>query len=202
MIAIIDWGMGNPGSILNMLKRLNAPAILTKDPEIIDVSRKIVLPGVGAYDEGMGNLGDLGIIDVLRKKAIDRSANILGICLGMQLLFEGSEEGKRPGLAMIRGFCRRIRPTAPAKVPHMGWNSVHVARNGPLFYGLEAGARFYFVHSYHCECADPNDAQASTLYGGLDLTAAVVREKIIGVQFHPEKSHRYGLQLLHNFVRI
>lgn len=201
MIAIIDYGMGNVGSIRNMLRRLGAPAVITRSAAEIRSAEKIILPGVGAFDRGMSNIREMGLLPILEEAAFDRHVPVLGICLGMQLLFEKSEEGCLPGLGWIPGQVVRFRSTgADLKVPHMGWNSVSVQSVGSLFDGLEDVARFYFVHSYHVECVD-EFVLAETRHG-YDFVSSVGKGNILGTQFHPEKSHRYGLQLLKNFVAM
>ena len=211
MIAVIDYDMGNVGSILNMLRKLGVSAKLTHDPVDLAQASALILPGVGAFDQGVRNLQAYGLIDVLNDLVISKGRPILGICLGMQLLTDGSEEGTLPGLGWIEAHTRRFQLTErfPAlKVPHMGWNYVvpqprpsAEASPASLFHGLERDARFYFVHSYYVDCVHPEDILATAHYG-LDFAAAVQRGVIFGTQFHPEKSHRYGLQLMRNFAEF
>ncbi len=202
MIVVVDYGMGNLGSILNMLKKIGTAAIVSSKPEDIADAEKLILPGVGAFDHGMKNLDGLGLIPLLEDRVLGAGTPTLGICLGMQLLTERSDEGTRPGLGWIKAETVRFKSETghgKLRVPHMGWNTVRPARAGGLFDGLEIGARFYFVHSYYVQCHEPADVLATTTYGD-EFVCAVRRGALSGVQFHPEKSHRYGMQLLRNFV--
>lgn len=207
MIAIIDYGMGNPSSILNMLGRGGHPAIMCRTPADASGATHFVLPGVGTFDEGVARLRERGWMNFLRDEVVARGRPLLGICLGMQLLFPVSEEGRLPGLGLVGGRVVRfdfatLPPPLP-RVPLMGWKRVRpLAAGNELFAGLEAAtARFYFVHSYHCCCELDADRAAETDYG-FTFTCAVRRGMTFGVQFHPEKSHRYGLKLLENFARL
>lgn len=203
MIAIVDYDMGNVASVANMLKRIGAPvAVLTRDPEVLRKAAKIILPGVGAFDKGMRNLTEFGLRDALEEAAQGRRVPVLGICLGMQLLTKSSEEGTEPGLGWIDAKTTKFRFSADSglKVPHMGWNRVAVQRPNPLLRSDER-SRFYFVHGYYVECSRPDDVIGTAHYG-LDFACAVNRENIFGVQFHPEKSHKFGMALLEGFVGI
>ena len=202
MIVIVDYGLGNLGSILNMLRKLGVESIISSAPDDIVRAQRLILPGVGAFDTGMINLRTRGLEEVLSEKVIQNKAPCLGICLGMQLLMGSSEEGQEPGLGWIAGHTRKFsfEQREPArKVPHMGWNAVQVKQPNPLFLGLDGEARFYFVHSYHAICEDASDISATTNYG-YDFACAVQKGNVLGVQFHPEKSHRFGMRLLNNFV--
>lgn len=204
MIVIVDYKMGNVGSILNMLKKIGAPAIVSSDPRDIERADKLILPGVGAFDNGMANLGQMGFMSELNDKVLNEKTPVLGICLGMELLTRGSEEGKLPGLGWIAADTIRFRfdqKSNGLKIPHMGWNSTDVVRADSLFKGLDGEARFYFVHSYHVVCHNEDDVLART-HHGYDFVAAVQRDNIFGTQFHPEKSHRYGMRVLKNFVEL
>jgi imidazole glycerol-phosphate synthase subunit HisH len=208
MIAIIDYGMGNPASIRNMLGRLGHRAELCKTPAEAGArgAERYILPGVGAFDEGMTRLADMGWAQHLRDVVAPERHPLLGICLGMQLLFERSGEGRLPGLGLVRGEVVRFdfsQHAAPVpRIPHMGWRHVTPRPAGAsLFDGLEHEARFYFVHSYHCCCAEPSEGAAEASHGHV-FTCAVRREALYGVQFHPEKSHRYGMRLLDNYARL
>ena len=202
MIAIVDYGLGNLGSIANMLKKVGAAATITADPAVIRQADRLILPGVGAFDTGMRNLEERGLIPLLNERVVGEKIPILGVCLGMQLLGRRSEEGQLPGLGWLDAAAVRFKfegPNAHLKIPHMGWNELTVCQPHPLFADLQEESRFYFVHSYHVVCADPANVLARTTYG-FDFTSAVVKGNIIGVQFHPEKSHRFGMTLLQNFA--
>jgi glutamine amidotransferase len=202
MIAIIDYNMGNPGSIQNMLSRIGTESEITSDLESIQRADRLILPGVGAFDTAMQNLQQLGLVPVLNEMVLRRCTPILGICLGMQLFSRCSEEGVLQGFGWIDAETLRFsfdEPHKDLRLPHMGWNSVSVTRPSPLFDGLEDDARFYFVHSYHVCCRDAANVLATATYG-MDFHCAVARGNIMGTQFHPEKSHKYGLTLLRNFV--
>jgi glutamine amidotransferase len=202
MIIIVDYGMGNLSSIANMLKKSGSPATIASDPQIVRDAEKLVLPGVGAFDSGMKNLADRGLIDPLNRAVLERKVPVLGLCLGMQLMTRRSEEGRLPGLGWIDAETVRFRLADPQlKVPHMGWNTMRFAKSSALACGLADDARFYFVHSYHLICADDSDALGRTIYG-YEFVSAIERTNIFGVQCHPEKSHRFGMQLLRNFSTI
>jgi len=202
MIAIVDYGLGNLGSIVNMLKKIGAPAVRTSDSTVIAQASKLILPGVGAFDHGMERLETLGLIGVLTARVKENRTPILGLCLGMQLFSRGSEEGSRRGLGWIPADTRRFAfgnvESAP-RVPHIGWNTVEPRNGTPLFHMMPEPPRFYFVHSYHLACADPGLAAGHTQYG-YDFCSAIEADNIWGVQFHPEKSHKYGMQLFRNFA--
>ncbi len=201
MITIIDYGMGNLGSIKNMLKKIGIESLITNDINKIDIAEKIILPGVGAFDRAMDNLKSLNLIKVLNKKAFADKVPVLGICLGMQLMANSSEEGKLKGLGWLNANVLKFNIAKTLKIPHMGWNLAKQQKEHDIFVDMYSEARFYFVHSYHFQCNDKNDILASTLYGE-DFTSAVCKDNIIGVQFHPEKSHKFGIKLLKNFTEI
>jgi len=198
MISVIDCGIGNIGSIINMLKHIGHKASRVHTPAELEDAAKIILPGVGAFDTGMNNLEQSGMLPLLHEKA-QSGVPVLGICLGMQLLFEHSAEGTLPGLGWIPGEVRRFSRDnhLDLKIPHIGWCKVNIKTEESLFTNLQEN-RFYFVHSYHAVC----DAKhvIGTAEHGDEFAAAVRRNSIMGVQFHPEKSHRFGMQLLRNFV--
>jgi len=202
MIVIVDYKMGNSGSILNMFKRIGVEAIISSNVSDIEGADKLILPGVGAFDNGIKNLKDSGLIPVLEKKVIKRKAPILGICLGMQLLTLRSEEGCLSGLGWVDAETVRFRFTenqASLRIPHMGWNTVNLMRYNVLFENLHnKDARFYFAHSYNVRCNNEKDVLSTTHYGH-DFVSSIQKGNIFGVQFHPEKSHRFGMQLLKNF---
>jgi imidazole glycerol-phosphate synthase subunit HisH len=202
MIVVIDYGMGNVGSILNMLKKIGAKAILSSKVADVGEAEKLILPGIGAFDHGMKNLDSLGLIPVLHDKVRRLGSPILGICLGMQLFTLRSEEGVQTGLGWLDGETIRFETEvgqAKLRVPHMGWNTVQLKADSVLFDGVGSDSRFYFVHSYHVTCTDPADVLAMTSYGH-EFVSAVQKGRIVGVQFHPEKSHKFGMQILKNFV--
>lgn len=200
LIAVPNLAIGNFASVLRMLQKVGGEAKLVTDPAALRTADKVIVAGVGAFDLGMASITEGGWLDALNEAALHRKVPVLGICLGMQLMCSGSEEGTRPGLGWIDAQVQRIGvpPGTDLKVPHMGWNSVAVRRPNPLI-PAEEPSRFYFVHSYHAVCADPSDVIA-TVHHGADLTAAVARGNILGVQFHPEKSHRFGMALMRAFV--
>ncbi len=203
-IAVVDYGVGNLGAIPNMLDRLGAHATITSDPAVLAEAERIILPGVGAFGAGMANLHSRGLIPVLEDRILGRSVPALGLCLGMQLLFEGSEEADAPGLGWLRGQVVRFKSTGAQRekpIPHMGWAELHVQQATPLLENLGDEPRFYFAHSYHPEPTDREDIVATATYR-YPFAAVVSRDNIHGAQFHPEKSHRFGLELLKNFVQI
>jgi glutamine amidotransferase len=204
MIVIPDYGMGNFGSIRNMLKYLGIASEITRDPQRIRSAGKIILAGVGTFDNGIRNIRELGFLEPLSEKALVEKAPILGICLGMQLMSERSEEGKLPGLGWFAAETVRFKlPTEGAglKIPHMGWNVVSDVAPNPLSRDLVPGSRFYFVHSYYVVCRESRDVWMKTAYG-LDFVSAIRKENLYGVQFHPEKSHRFGMAVLRNFAEL
>jgi imidazole glycerol-phosphate synthase subunit HisH len=200
MIAIIDYGLGNLGSIQNMLKRIGVSSLITSKIDEIKNADKLILPGVGAFDVGMKNLNDFGLLDILNARVLNDKVPVLGICLGMQLMAESSEEGIRIGLGWIKGSCLRFKfeNGFGLKVPHMEWNEVTITKPNKLIDEFE-DQRFYFVHSYYLKCAENEDVMAESIYG-FKFTCAVSKDNILGVQFHPEKSHKFGMQLLKNFI--
>jgi glutamine amidotransferase len=203
-ITIIDYGIGNLGSILNMLRKIGADAVISSSKEEIEKANKLILPGIGAFDSGMKKLLEKNILDVLNKKVLEEKVPVLGICLGMQLMTEKSGEGSIGGLGWIRGEAVRFEfgtNEKKYKVPHMGWNYVHPCKESRLLTGMYADPRFYFVHSYYIKCAKPTDVLLKCNYA-FDFDAAFERDNIFGVQFHPEKSHKYGMKLLKNFADL
>ena len=199
MITIVDYNMGNLGSIRNMLKKVGVESRVTAEPALIAAAEKLVLPGVGAFDAGMDNLERSGVVPALRKRVLEDRVPTLGICLGMQLMARSSEEGRRPGLGWIDAEVLRFEGGPTLKVPHMGWNRVEVVRDSPLTDLLPVEPRFYFVHSYFVRCRDEADVLLTTPYGR-DFHSAFRRGNVYGVQFHPEKSHKFGMALLANFA--
>lgn len=204
MIVIIDYGMGNVGSIRNMLNRIGVPAMVSAELENIRAAEKLILPGVGAFDHGMSNLVERGFIPLLKQKVVEEKTPILGICLGMQLFSRSSEEGKLPGLGWIDADTRRFKfdgESSHLKIPHMGWNTVNPVGEESLFQGFPQIPRFYFAHSYHVCCRHPEDVIGTTCYE-YAFAAAIQRGNILGTQFHPEKSHKFGMHVLRNFAEL
>lgn len=205
MITIVDYGMGNLGSIKNMLRKVGVQSQITSNHEEIKKATKLILPGVGAFDRGMENLNRQGVMKLLNEKVVNQKTPILGICLGMQLFAKQSEEGQLPGLGWINSTITRFnynkRNLPPVKIPHMGWNHVVVQRKHPLFSNFQGPIRFYFVHAYHLECTNKNNISSTAIHG-YEFVASIQDEHIMGVQFHPEKSHKFGMQLLKNFAEL
>ena len=201
MIAILDYGLGNLGSISNMLKVIGEKSKITNDITSIRESDGIILPGVGAFDAGMSKLSESGLTDVIKEEA-NMGKPILGICLGMQLLGKRSEEGTLLGLDLIPFECKKFSfDDKSLKIPHMGWDIVDFRKQHPLLEGLTGQQRYYFVHSYYAVCENSNNILMTCDYG-IEFACSVVKDNVMGVQFHPEKSHDFGLSLLTNFVNI
>ena len=199
MITIVDYGMGNLRSVAKALEHLGASVRVTDDPAQVARAEKLVLPGVGAFDAAMEELRSRRLVEPLTA-AIRRGVPYLGICLGLQLLFEASDEGSTPGLGILQGRVRRFAPTAQLKIPHMGWNQVSGSRNGcPLLREIPEGSFFYFVHSYYAQPVDRSLVALEADYG-IRFAAMVWRDHLFATQFHPEKSQALGLQLLKNFI--
>ena len=198
MLTIIDYGMGNLGSIANMIKKVGHKCIITSDLEEIKSASKLILPGVGSFDNGMKNLAELGMIEILNQKVLIEKTPILGICLGMQLMTKSSEEGKLAGLGWVDAQTKKF-VSDTLKIPHMGWNLIKHEKSSHLFDECKSEKRFYFVHSYYVGCNNQEDILTDTNYTQ-DFVSSFEKENIVGVQFHPEKSHKFGMSLLKNFV--
>lgn len=202
MVAIIDYGVGNLSSIKNMLKRVGADSIISDKPEDILAAHKLILPGVGAFDTCVEKLRSSDLISVLEQQVLQKRTPILGLCVGMQLLLEGSEEGKLSGLGWIKGRNIKFKQSempAGYKIPHMGWTDVMPSKSSKLLEDIP-DPRFYFVHSYHAQLDNLKDGSITANYG-YQFFAGIERENILGVQFHPEKSHKFGMKLFENFVK-
>ena len=200
-IAIIDYGMGNLRSVQKGLERVGYAAEVTRDPARIEAANGVVLPGVGAFGACMDNLRAYGLVDTVRR-VISRGTPFLGICLGMQLLFEESEEfGPVPGLGVFPGRVVRFPDTPGLKVPHMGWNQIRKQQDPPHLRGIDDGAFVYFVHSYYVVPADPSLTATVTEYG-IEFASAIARDNVFATQYHPEKSQTVGLKILENFGRV
>jgi glutamine amidotransferase len=202
MIVIIDYGLGNLGSIKNMLRKIGFDSEITSDHARIQSAAKLILPGVGAFDQGMKNLEERGLIPLLNKKVLEEKTPILGICLGMQLFTNKSEEGIRKGLSWIDAETIKFDSTKTDKkfpIPHMGWEYVSEKGNSPLLQDMYEEPKFYFVHSYYVKCKNSNEVILTSDYIH-EFDSGFQKENILGVQFHPEKSHKYGVKLLTNFM--
>ena len=203
MISILDYGACNVGSVIRMIERAGGNAKRISSPDEVLVAKKLLIPGVGAFDFGMEKLVSRDLVPALNTVALEAGIPVLGICLGMQLMCRSSEEGVLPGLGWIDAEVRHFTASKVVglRVPHMGWNTLRVVRENPLVSSDAEEKRFYFVHSYKVACNDPADPIALTQYGE-DFVAAFQRKNIFGVQFHPEKSHRFGMELLRRFVEL
>jgi glutamine amidotransferase len=201
MINIIDYGMGNLGSIVNMFKKIGVQARISGKIDDLESADKILLPGVGSFDRAMERIEDLGLKSALNRHALEIKKPVLGICLGMQLLTRGSEEGSLPGFGWIAADTRRFPQMPGVRIPHMGWNSVQSVTPSPLTQNLYKENRYYFVHSYQVQ-VDMNENSLLKCTYGISFDAAIQNENIFGAQFHPEKSHKFGMQLLKNFASL
>lgn len=204
MLVIVDYGMGNVASIANMMKYVGVTVQISSDFSIISKADKLILPGVGAFDHGMKNLHQKDLLSILNESVIERKVPTLGICLGMQLMTQRSEEGLLPGLGWIDAETIKFKFSCEQnklKIPHMGWNNVKVCKNTRLFKNSDLEQRFYFVHSYHVVCKNTGDILAKTFHG-YEFVSAIEYDNIVGVQFHPEKSHKFGMNFLRNWALL
>ena len=204
MIKIVDYGLGNVQAFLNIYKRQNIEASIARTEADLREASRIILPGVGAFDHAMELLQQSGMREILDELVLSHSIPVLGICVGMQILAEFSEEGQMKGLGWIPGSIRKLKGNDKRqnlRLPHMGWNDLKLLRPSKLFAGLEKDARFYFLHSYYFECDSKDSALAEAEYG-MRFICVVQSGNIFGVQFHPEKSHQYGTLLLRNFAEV
>jgi glutamine amidotransferase len=202
MVTIIDYGLGNLGSIKNMLKKVGSDSEITNDLDIISNATKLILPGVGSFDNGMSNLEELGMISVLNRKVLIEKTPIMGICLGMQLFTNKSQEGVEPGLGWVDAETIKFNTDNASKkftIPHMGWEYMEKCKDSKLLHEMYNESKYYFVHSYYVTCKDSKDILLKTNYID-DFVSAFEKDNIIGVQFHPEKSHKFGMKLFKNFV--
>ncbi len=204
MITLIDYGVGNINAFVNVYKRVNVPVKIAKTKEDLLEAQKLILPGVGHFDHAMTQLNNSGMRDTLDRLVLEDKIPVIGICVGMQMMANYSDEGTMEGLKWIDASVRRFdesKINQVTRLPHMGWNDVSPVKSIPLFNGLEHDALFYFLHTYYFECNHQNDIMAVTEYGG-QFASAAHHENRYGIQFHPEKSHHYGEILLHNFAKL
>lgn len=203
MIAIINYGLGNLTSILNMHRRLGLDAVITNDTEELKKADKLILPGVGHFDKGMQNLNESGLTGLLNQLALNEKKPILGICLGAQLMTRKSEEGNETGLGWVPADTIRfnLKGNSSLKVPHMGWTDLTIKQDSPIWQNIPVDPRYYFVHTFHFKFDSAEFVTGQSTYG-YDFACAFQKENIYGVQFHPEKSHKFGMKLLENFARL
>jgi imidazole glycerol-phosphate synthase subunit HisH len=204
MITIVDYGLGNIRAFANVYERLNIPISVAKTADDLKGVRKVILPGVGAFDRAMSKLDESGMREALDELVLVRQVPVLGICVGMQMLARSSEEGVLAGLGWIDGTVRKFDVSvfnSKTRLPHMGWNTINPNNGNPLLVSFCGDSLFYFLHSYYFSCNDQSDTIATTEYG-IQYSSAVNHRNIFGVQFHPEKSHQWGIQLLKNFAEI
>lgn len=202
MIVIVDYGLGNLGSIKNMLEHIGFDSVIASDPQLIQSATKLILPGVGSFDQGMKNLEERGLISVLNQKVLEDKTPILGICLGMQLFTSKSEEGKLSGLSWIDAETRKfdaLKANGKFPVPHMGWEYVSERGKSLLLKEMYEDPKFYFAHSFYVKCANSDEVILTSDYMN-EFDSGFQKGNILGVQFHPEKSHKYGMKLLTNFI--
>jgi imidazole glycerol-phosphate synthase subunit HisH len=204
MITIVNYGLGNILAFANLYRRMNVPVAVATRAADLEGASKLILPGVGAFDHAMELLDGSGMREKLDEMVLRQAVPVLGVCVGMQILAGSSDEGQLPGLGWIEGRVRRFDETTlqqPPRLPHMGWNDVVPTGGARLFAGLEQDSRFYFLHSYYFDCASNDNVLATSEYG-IAFGSAVRSKDIYGVQFHPEKSHDYGVRLLKNFAEL
>ncbi|MEO4015014.1 imidazole glycerol phosphate synthase subunit HisH [Pseudomonas rossensis] len=201
MITVIDYGIGNILSFINLYKRLNIECRVATSYQDLVGATKIILPGVGSFDHAMISLDRSGMREALDDLVLDKKVPVLGICVGMQMLANSSDEGDLPGLGWVPGTVRKFDIEKVKQLPHMGWNDVVLLHASGLFKNFEETPKYYFLHSFYFECADREHALASSIYGE-EFTCAVNAGSVYGVQFHPEKSHHFGVNLLKNFSEL
>lgn len=200
MIVIVDYDLGNLGSIRNMISRIGYESVITRDVDTLKMAKKIILPGVGAFDMGITNLTNFKLIEVLNDLVLTKKVPILGICLGMQLMTIKSEEGKLQGLGWVDAEVKKFQ-SKNIKIPHMGWNKVKPIRDESIFGNINHEIRYYFVHSYYVKCNAKKDILSTTVYEN-EFVSSFKKDNIFGVQFHPEKSHSFGFELIKNFLEL
>lgn len=201
LISILNYGMGNIGSVANIIRKVGGDCEIISTPEEVAVAKKLLLPGVGAFDAGMNSLRASGLEEAI-KASVYNGTPLLGICLGMQLLLDYSDEGSSMGLGLVSGRAKKFDSTKHnIKVPHMGWNTVSVAKTSVLFEPSDCDDRFYFVHSYFAECENKNDIATYTTHGE-QFVSSFEKDNIFGAQFHPEKSHKFGMKLMKRFLEL
>jgi glutamine amidotransferase len=204
MIVIVDYGLGNVRAFESLYRKINLPCSIASSASELDQASKIILPGVGSFDFAMDSLLRSGMREKLDHMVVDLGVPVLGVCVGMQMMSMHSEEGSLPGLGWIDGRVKKFDfsgSSSPADVPHMGWNNIKPINSSGLFEQLDGHSRFYFLHSYYFSCATQDSVIATTDYGG-EFASAVEKGNVFGVQFHPEKSHGWGVRILENFARI
>jgi len=206
MITIIDLNIGNIGSVVNMIKHVGADCVVSSNADEIKKATKLILPGVGSYDRAMNQLRERQLEEVIVEKATTDKIPLLGICLGMQLLTNSSQEGKEKGLGLINAETLSFKNAFDKKeinerIPHMGWNDIHLEQQNKLTKNLIESSRFYFVHSYYVKCFSKENSLITSNYG-FDFDSGIVKDNVYGVQFHPEKSHKYGKKLISNFIKL
>jgi imidazole glycerol-phosphate synthase subunit HisH len=206
LVGVIDYGLGNSGSIINMLKKIGVNNLMASTPNDIEKCSHLILPGVGSYDNGVKKLKQRGLDEHILHAVNNNQTKLLGICLGMQLLLNGSEEGVLDGLGIIKGYCKKfnfenVHIKGKIRIPHMGWNEVEFNPGELLFNNYNETPKYYFVHSFHAHCLNNDNIIGKTEYG-YKFNSSIRKENVWGVQFHPEKSHRFGMQLLQNFVNL
>jgi imidazole glycerol-phosphate synthase subunit HisH len=204
-LVVIDYEAGNLGSISNMLRRLGTDASISSDPEVVANADRLILPGVGAFDYGMSQLESLGLSAALKRAVSERAVPITGMCLGMQLMTRGSAEGEKPGLGLIDAetvhFGAGMADNGNGmRLPHIGWNYAYPVQEHPLNAGLQNPSSFYFVHTYRVVCGEDSDLLFGSRYSGVNFCSGFVHDNVCAVQFHPEKSHKFGLEFLRRFV--
>ena len=204
MITIINYGSGNIQAIANIYKKLKVDYTIASEPKQVEGAKNIFLPGVGAFDETISKIDSTGFREVLDIEVLQNKVPIIGICVGMQILAESSEEGILKGLGYIKGKVKKLNSSDiihKPKLPHLGWNSIQINKQNKLLQNIDPVFGFYFLHTYYFDCNDQNDVLTTTQYG-INFASAVNRENVFGIQFHPEKSHQNGVKLLHNFANL